>query len=172
MTVDHTINHPNKTDLRCAVNQRTFRSDLWYRLNTVRVTVPPLRERRDDIAMLVTELYRELCGDPAMVLPTGLVRTLTRGAWHGNVRELRSAIERSLIGAPPMEYELARGSSSELTFKAAKNLATADWERRYLSELLPAHDGNVSRAARAAKMNRSHLSELVNRHGLAARDDD
>jgi transcriptional regulator with GAF, ATPase, and Fis domain len=159
-------------DLRCAVNQRTFRSDLWYRLNTVSVVVPPLRERRDDIAMLAAQFYRELVGDPTAAPPAELVRTLTRGAWRGNVRELRSAVERSLVGAPAIERELARGSAAELPFKVAKDLATADWEKRYLSELLPAHDGNVSRAARAAKMNRSHLSELVHRHGLVVRVDE
>ncbi len=158
-------------DLRCAVNQRTFRSDLWYRLNTVRVAVPPLRERRDDIALLVAAFYRELVGDPAAAPPTSLVRTMTRGLWRGNVRELRSAVERALVGAPVLDFDPARGSHPELPFKEAKNLATADWEKRYLSELLPAHDGNVSRAARAARMNRSHLSELVHRHGLAVRDD-
>jgi transcriptional regulator with GAF, ATPase, and Fis domain len=158
-------------DLRCAVNQRTFRSDLWYRLNTVRVVVPPLRERRDDIAMLVAEFYRELLGDPAAAPPTDLVRTMTRGVWRGNVRELRSAVERSLVGAPVIEPDPALEAVAALSFKVAKLRATSDWEKQYLSELLPAHDGNVSRAARAAKMNRSHLSELVHRHGLMARDD-
>jgi DNA-binding NtrC family response regulator len=158
-------------DLRRAVNEKTFRSDLWYRLNTVRVVVPPLRERRDDIAMLVAQFYRELLGDPAALPPTELVRTMTRGVWRGNVRELRSAIERSLVGAPVIERDPASESHAELPFKAAKHRATSEWEKRYLSELLPAHDGNVSRAARAAKMNRSHLSELVHRYGLAERED-
>ncbi len=157
-------------DLRCAVNQRTFRSDLWYRLNTVRVVVPPLRERRDDIAMLVAAFYRDLIRDPDAAPPAELVRPLTRGVWRGNVRELRSAVERALIGAPALEEYAAVETHAELPFKMAKHLATADWEKRYLSELLPAHDGNVSRAARAARMNRSHLSELVHRHGLAVRE--
>jgi two-component system response regulator GlrR len=158
-------------DLRCAVNQKTFRSDLWYRLNTVRVVVPPLRERRDDIAMLVAEFYRELLGDPSAAPSTDLVRAMARGVWRGNVRELRSAVERSLVGAPAIEQDPENEAHADLSFKMAKTRATSEWERRYLSELLPAHDGNVSRAARAAKMNRSHLSELVHRHGLAARDE-
>jgi len=112
-------------DLRCAVNQKTFRSDLWYRLNTVRVVVPPLRERRDDIVMLVAEIYRELSGDPAATPPAEVVRMLMRGMWHGNVRELRSAVERSLIGTPPIEYELARGSSPEMPFKLGGALSQA-----------------------------------------------
>jgi transcriptional regulator with AAA-type ATPase domain len=162
-------------DLRRAINQRTFRSDLWYRINTVRIVIPPLRERRDDIEVLVKLFYRKLLDNPAAVPPLELVRTMMSGAWHGNVRELHSAVERSLMGFPSIEDEVA-AELHALPFRTAKNRAALDWEKRYLSELLPAHDGNVSRAARAARMNRSHLSELVHRHGLAsggaARDDD
>ena len=82
--------------------------------------------------------------------------------------ELRSAVERSLVRAPVIDVATPVPEKGHLSFRVAKNLASADWERRYLSELLPAHDGNVSRAARAAKMNRSHLSELVRRHGLSS----
>jgi transcriptional regulator with GAF, ATPase, and Fis domain len=153
-------------DLRRAVNQRTFRSDLWYRINTIRVLVPPLRDRREDIPMLVTQFYRELVDKPLANPPAELVRTMTSGDWRGNVRELRSAVERALVGAAATDAAPAMEKPS-VSFRVAKNLAAADWERRYLSELLPAHDGNVSRAARAAKMNRSHLSELVHRHGLS-----
>jgi transcriptional regulator with GAF, ATPase, and Fis domain len=153
-------------DLRRAVNQRTFRSDLWYRINTVRVVLPPLRERRDDIPLLVTQFYRDLVEDETATPPSELVRTMMSSTWRGNVRELRSAVERSLVGAPSIEDDVLAGASQGISFRMAKSLAAADWERRYLAELLPAHDGNVSRAARAAKMNRSHLSELVRRHGL------
>ena len=157
-------------DLRREINQGTFRSDLWYRLNTVRVVVPPLRERRDDIAMLVAAFYRDLTADPAAAPPTELVRAMMRGSWKGNVRELRSAIERTLVGAPPIEEDPGLDTVN-LSVRAAKSRATSEWERRYLEELLPAHDHNVSKAARAAKMDRSHLSELVHRYGIAASDD-
>ena len=154
-------------DLRCAINQRTFRSDLWYRINTVRVVIPPLRDRREDIEMLVARFYQQQLDNPAARPPHALVRTMMRGAWRGNVRELQSAVERSLMGFPCLDEGAATGARQGVPFRTAKNLAAQDWEKRYLSELLPAHDGNVSRAARAAKMNRSHLSELVHRHGLA-----
>ncbi|HSR97507.1 MAG TPA: sigma 54-interacting transcriptional regulator, partial [Kofleriaceae bacterium] len=154
-------------DLRRAVNQRTFRSDLWYRINTVRVVLPPLRERKDDIPMLVATFYRELAGDPNASPPSELIRTMMCSGWRGNVRELRSAVERSLVGAPTLEDDGMAGTADGVSFRTAKSLAAAAWEKRYLAELLPAHDGNVSRAARAAKMNRSHLSELVRRHGLS-----
>jgi transcriptional regulator with GAF, ATPase, and Fis domain len=158
-------------DLRREVNQGTFRSDLWYRLNTVRVVLPPLRERRDDIAMLVAAFYQELLGDAAATPPVEMVRAMMRGTWRGNVRELRSAVERSLVGAPVVEDEPQNDSELGMSFKAAKQRATSNWEKTYLSELLPAHDHNVSKAARAARMDRGHLSELVHRHGLAVNDE-
>ena len=151
-------------DLRREVNLRTFRSDLWYRLNTVRLTMPPLRERRDDIAMLVWAIYQDLLGNPSAVPPATMVRQLMRGTWAGNVRELRAAVERSLLGAPVSD---AAHDAAAASYRDAKTRATTDWERRYLADLLAAHDGNVSRAARSARMNRSHLSELIHRHGLA-----
>ncbi len=158
-------------DLRREVNQNTFRSDLWYRLNTVRVVMPPLRERKDDIAMLTAAFYQELLADPGAAPPADLVRSMLRGAWKGNVRELRSAIERALVGAPPIEDDVSE-FDLDTSFREAKNRATTSWEKRYLQELLPAHDHNVSRAARAVKMDRGHLSELVHRYGVDAATDD
>jgi transcriptional regulator with GAF, ATPase, and Fis domain len=156
-------------DLRREVNQGKFRSDLWYRLNTVRLVLPPLRERRDDIAMLIASFYQDLIGDPHASPPAELVRGMMRGTWNGNVRELRSAVERALVGAPAIDE--AKDEELDLPFRAAKSRATSEWEKRYLQRLLPAHGGNVSRAARAARMDRTHLSELVHRHGLAGDDE-
>jgi DNA-binding NtrC family response regulator len=138
----------------------------------VRAVLPPLRERRDDIAMLVADFFRELSGDPGAAPPVELVRTMMRGTWKGNVRELRSAVERALVGAPALEAQPEPSTELEMTFRAAKQRATSNWEKQYLSELLPAHDGNVSRAARAARMDRGHLSELARRYGLTAGDDE
>jgi two-component system, NtrC family, response regulator GlrR len=151
-------------DLRREVNLRTFRSDLWYRLNTVRLTMPPLRERRDDIAMLVWAIYQDLLGNGSAMPPATMVRQLMLGSWPGNVRELRGAVERALLGAPVSD---AAPDAAPASYRDAKARAMTDWERRYLADLLAAHDGNVSRAARSVRMNRSHLSELIHRHGLA-----
>jgi len=167
--VDVRIIAATHRDLRREVNRGAFRSDLWYRLNTVRLVLPPLRERRDDIAMLVTHFYRDLMGDPTTTPPGEMVRTMMRGQWKGNVRELRSAVERALVGAPQIEDEPDETEIDlKMSFRAAKNRATVSWEKRYLTELLAAHGNNVSRAARAAKMDRSHLSELIRRYGIGA----
>ena len=156
-------------DLRRAVNANRFRSDLWYRLNTVRIVLPPLRERREDIPMLVAALYRELTGDPHAIPPADMVRPMMRADWPGNVRELRAAVERALLGAPAaaaLETDIDREEG--LSFRTAKTRASSLWERRYLSELLIANGGNITAAARAGQMNRSHLSELLRRHGLTS----
>jgi transcriptional regulator with GAF, ATPase, and Fis domain len=167
MSVDVRLIAATHRDLRREVNRGAFRSDLWYRLNTVRLVLPPLRERREDIAMLVAGFYQELIGDPTAAPSADLVRTMMRGTWRGNVRELRSAVERALVGAPALEDETAEGDDDlAMSFRAAKNKATTSWERRYLRDLLSAHNGNVSQAARAARMDRSHLTELVRRYGL------
>jgi transcriptional regulator with GAF, ATPase, and Fis domain len=170
--VDVRIIAATNRDLRCAVNANLFRSDLFYRLNTVRLVLPPLRERSEDIPMLVASLYKELLADPNATPPAEVVRPMMRAAWPGNVRELRTAVERVLLGAPPTEVIPDVANENGLSFKTAKMLASSSWERRYLSELLLANAGNVSRAARAGKMNRSHLSELLHRHRLASLVDD
>jgi transcriptional regulator with GAF, ATPase, and Fis domain len=167
MPVDVRLIAATHRDLRREVNRGAFRSDLWYRLNTVRLVLPPLRERREDVAMLVATFYQDLIGDPTASPPADMVRTMMRGTWRGNVRELRSAVERAMVGAPVLEDDA--GETDEdlaMSFRAAKNKATTSWERRYLRDLLTAHGGNVSQAARAARMDRSHLTELVRRYGL------
>jgi two-component system, NtrC family, response regulator GlrR len=141
--------------------------------------LPPLRERREDIAMLVSHFYQELLGDPAAQPAVELVRAMMRCQWKGNVRELASAVERSLVLPPESNMETldqapataAEGSVDlSVPFRAAKTQATTEWEKRYLRHLLVAHEGNISRAARAARMNRSHLSEMVRRLGLVGED--
>jgi two-component system, NtrC family, response regulator GlrR len=89
--------------------------------------------------------------------------------WPGNVRQLRAAVERSLLGAQ-QEHDVAPAEEADrsLSFRTAKTRASSEWERRYLSELLIANGGNVSAAARAGRINRSHLTELLRRHGLGS----
>jgi transcriptional regulator with PAS, ATPase and Fis domain len=165
-------------DLRQAVNRGSFRSDLYYRLDIMRLRIPPLRERREDIRMLVAQFFHELSGDTSQGPPKSLVETLERHDWPGNVRELRSAVERAVItGDPAMWAGLmdsspvapAAGSDPyqfdpSSSFRDAKALATVGWERWYITELMARNDNNLSKAARAAKMDRSYLRQLVKRY--------
>jgi DNA-binding NtrC family response regulator len=165
-------------DLREEVNQGSFRSDLYYRLNIVRLRIPPLRERREDIPLLVAHFYDQFSdGDDAP--PAELVATLYRRSWPGNVRELRSAVERAvLLDDPRLWEQLTRDDDSDgepvmtggfdpaLSFRAIKERAVARFERWYVKELVERHLGNLSSAARAARMDRNHLRDLLRRHDV------
>ena len=156
-------------DLREEVNRGRFRPDLYYRLNVLRVRIPPLRERREDNPLLVHHYYRSFVGDDAARAPDELVASLREHVWPGNVRELRSAVERAVLNvdlADPHETSGAPGFDESLSFREAKERVVSTWERLYVQELLARHAGNLSRAARAARMDRAHLRELVQRRGL------
>jgi two-component system response regulator GlrR len=163
-------------DLRSEVNHGRFRPDLYYRLNVVKLRVPPLRDRREDIPLLVAHFFRELgAGEHP---PADLVATLLASDWPGNVRELRSAVERAvLLGDPrsddeaPLSQEHGRVPTStrvldtSASFRVAKARVVDEWEKWFVTELLHRH-GTVSNAAREAKMDRHHLGELLRRHGI------
>ncbi|NUP13246.1 MAG: sigma 54-interacting transcriptional regulator [Polyangiaceae bacterium] len=173
-------------DLRADVNAGSFRADLFYRLNIVRLHVPPLRERRDDIILLAKHFYEELA--PGRAMSPALMAWLVRKDWPGNVRELRGAIERALlledlgletlegpssIRAPrPAPFGAAEGAPAEarrfdptVPFRDAKSDATTTWERWYVAELMRHAGGNLSKASRLVQMDRSYLRALLKKHG-------
>jgi DNA-binding NtrC family response regulator len=168
-------------NLRQAVNRGTFRADLYFRLNIVRIAVPPLRERRDDIPLLVAQFYEQLAQPPGAQPPPGLVEHLAGQDWPGNVRELRNAVERAVLMQDPQLWQELTSDAAHtgdnayhfaegLSFRAAKERAIAQWERWYLAELATRHAGNLSRAARAASMDRTHLRELLRKYQLNVKD--
>jgi DNA-binding NtrC family response regulator len=143
-------------DLRTEVNHKRFRADLFYRLNVLRIGVPPLRERAGDVERLAQHFWRAMSPDRAP--PAELIADLAAQSWPGNVRELRNAVERAaLVGWEP-------GPAPPLSYGQAKEVAIAAWERPWVERLLAANSGNLSRAARAARMGRSHLRELIKSH--------
>ena len=163
-------------NLRQAVNRGGFRADLYFRLNIVRIDVPPLRERRDDIPLLVTHFYEQLAKPAGTPPPPGLVEHLTTLDWPGNVRELRNAVERAVLMEDAELWQELTSDSADttteaayrfdpaLSFRAAKERAMAQWERWYVTELSQRSGGNLSRAAREAHMDRTHLRELLRKY--------
>ncbi len=145
-------------DLRIEVNARRFRADLYYRLDVLRISLPPLRERDGDVALLARQFWRTLRGDE--VIPPALLAALAAQSWPGNVRELRNAVERSALAG----WSSLPGA--ELSYGEAKEQAVRLWERQWLEQLLVSHHQNLARAARAVRVGRSHLRELCRRHGL------
>lgn len=163
-------------DLRTLVNSGAFRSDLYFRLAVVRVPLPPLREHLDDLPLLVEQLARPLTADSAtaeLLRAPAFLEQLSRGAWPGNVRELRNHLERCVVLQQPLSIEEASEEGPtgfvvdpHRTWAEAKRLVLDEFERRYLGALLSLHEGNVSKAARAADLDRAHLYKLLHRHGL------
>jgi DNA-binding NtrC family response regulator len=155
------------------VNEGRFRSDLFFRLAVVRLRVPPLRERLDDIPMLVEhflELLRQREGGhvPSTLAPLELAR-LSAQPWAGNVRELRNAVERIAlkIGGPPaMPDESGRPEP----FIQARDRFVAEFEKRYLTDILERAGMNVSEAARQAGVDRRNFQRLLRRHQINPRD--
>jgi transcriptional regulator with PAS, ATPase and Fis domain len=159
--VDVRIIAATHRNLRSDVNERRFRSDLYYRLAVLVVTLPPLRERIEDLPLLVEHLLGELGADAtqaARLRTPAFTGELMAHRWPGNVRELRNYVERSLalVDAP------RAGGASPRSYKDAR----ASWERTYLDALLKASKGNVAAAAREAGLDRAAFYRLLWRHRL------
>ena len=164
-------------DLREEVNRGSFREDLYFRLAVMRLRVPPLRERPDDIPVLV-EHFRSLAkpGDAAAPFSDETMRNFVAHPWPGNVRELRNAVERlAVLDDVPFSTPAALESGDSdggdpvdirVPFKNAKNALTDRFERRYLTAMLEATGGNISEAARRAGIDRVYLLRLMGRYGL------
>jgi DNA-binding NtrC family response regulator len=172
--VDVRIVSATHKDLKAEVNAGTFRLDLYYRLAVVRLEVPPLRARLDDLEPLVEHFLRQ-AGDErpvSHVFSPSDFEALRAHGWPGNVRELRNLVESTLaMGERPAldgpGQETPDGlPGPERTYKDARAQVLARFETHYLKALLAKSSGNVSHAARLAKMDRSHLIELLTRHQL------
>jgi transcriptional regulator with PAS, ATPase and Fis domain len=159
-------------NLRSEVNAGRFRSDLYYRLAVLDLTLPPLRDRLEDIPLLVDELlleYADEVGEEAVAYlrsREGLER-LSHHAWPGNVRELKNYVARSLAmnasAAPEAAAAAAMvGAHAETTLEVARQ----HWERQFLEAVLIRHGHRVPEAALACGISRVHLHRLMTRYGL------
>ena len=167
-TVDVRVVAATHRDLRAGANDGSFRADLYYRLAVARILVPPLRDRREDIAPLVEHFASELVGGPSPFSPAALA-AFEAHPWAGNVRELRNVVEASLaLGTLSLAPEPVDGADASelLTYRDARAAAVDEFERAYLSQLIGACRGNASEAARRARMDRPYLLRLLRKHGL------
>jgi DNA-binding NtrC family response regulator len=167
------------------VNAGRFREDLYYRLSVVTLNVPPLRERIDDLALLVDLFLTQLGAMDQRDTLEAQLPVMRRYAWPGNVRELRNFVERTVVLGPdtgPLERRAgmpanAPGIESKhfdgsLPFGEAKRAVLQDFERRYLTALIKLANGNVSQASRMAKLDRMHLHKLLQHYELRTRPGD
>jgi DNA-binding NtrC family response regulator len=155
-------------DLRREVNAGRFRADLFYRMAVVRLRVPSLRERLDDLPMLANAFLAALRPRYGDALPSELsALTLARLAaqpWPGNVRELRNAVERvALLAVDAPGAAVAAPAYVEL-----RDRFLADFDRRYLLRALERCDFNVTRAAQATGLTRTYFQRLLSKNGISA----
>src|SRR3989454_5641588 len=181
--VDVRILAATNQDLEAKVKDGTFREDLYYRLNVVSIALPPLRERPEDLPLLIehflaaaaTRLRRE-----PKPLAADAYRALCTGEWRGNVRELEHAIEQAVALASGPEITLGDlpasvgGPASDGaadapgSFRQAKQQAVERFERQFIHEALARHHGNISKAAEDMGMYRQHLQLKLAEYGIDA----
>ena len=157
-------------DLEQAVQRRQFRDDLYYRLSVVRLALPPLSKRREDIPLLADHFLRQFSTDGvATGFSSGAMRRLLSATWPGNVRQLANVIQNCvvlcrspLIPESLVEYALRDQAQGLTPFAAARD----EFEYEYLRNLMQSTDGNVSQAARLAERNRSEFYKLLRKHDL------
>jgi DNA-binding NtrC family response regulator len=185
VSVDVRVVSATHRDLRAAVNSGAFRLDLYYRLASVRVALPPLRERLDDLQPLVRHFLHELAPGAALadLFEHEDLVAMERHPWPGNVRELRNVVAAavalgrasplealappgSITPSPAVPSSLDDGALLSLDFKTAKREVVERFERRYLEHLLARVSGNVRAASRESRLERNHLTELLRRHQL------
>lgn len=170
--VDVRIISATHRDLDAAMAEGQFRADLYYRLNVVTLTLPPLSERREDIPLLANHFLLKLAAKYDKRLsgfaPEAL-KALSTAAWPGNVRQLYNVVEQvcalsttPLVPLALVQRALRSPSVQVLTFAEARQR----FERDYLVGLLKLTDGNVADAARLADRNRTEFYRLMQKHGL------
>jgi DNA-binding NtrC family response regulator len=161
------------------VREGAFRKDLFYRLAVLTLTLPPLRERRGDIPLLVAHFLARHAAQEAKRrrLSARAVEALCHHTWPGNVRELENVLEQALaltegetieaedLPIPRMPFHPADAPGT--SFQQRKAQVIEQFEKSYLEELLQAHRGNVTRAARAAHTGRRTLGRLIKKHQLS-----
>jgi PAS domain S-box-containing protein len=171
LTADVRLVAATNVDLRQAAEEGRFRRDLYYRLSVVPVTIPPLRERAEDIpAMartLLAELMRRASDGRTSTLDPAVLPALTRYAWPGNIRELKNALERALILArggtirlEHLPHEL-RQEPARVPTSAAKLVTLEELEREHILRVLEATGGNRTAAAEVLGISRSTLKRKL-----------
>lgn len=186
LTVDVRVLASTNQDLEEKIRQGLFREDLFYRLNVVTITMPPLRQRPEDIPPLALHFLTTFAKEydrEGVVFASDAIPSLVKRTWKGNVRELQNVIKRAVLLAednpisagqltePEPETTSPRlidGELVSLDYNVAKQRLVEDFSATYLTHALQQNGGNVTAAAQASGMNRQAFQKLMRRFGLAA----
>jgi transcriptional regulator with GAF, ATPase, and Fis domain len=181
VAADVTLVAAANRDLRECVEEHHFRSDLYYRLNVLNVTLPPLRERPGDIELLARHYLRELAAPgPAASLAPSALELLRSYPWPGNVRELINVLMRAAVLAgnrrilpahisivPPIVATARDTALPSANFRDARAKALEAFERKYVVDLLQRHGGNVTHAAREAGKERRAFGRILRKYNIS-----
>ena len=183
ITVDARVIASTNKDLEEEISRGNFREDLFYRLNVIPFSVPPLRERKEDVPLLGRHFLKEFSatyGRRPREITDDAIETLMRYSWPGNVRELRNVIERIVIMNPttirferkhlPPLVHRDGGRKVAGTEFSTLHQARAAYERDYILKKLDENHGNVSRTAEVLGLERSHLYRKMKTLGIAAKE--
>ncbi|MBA3543407.1 MAG: sigma-54-dependent Fis family transcriptional regulator, partial [Chthoniobacterales bacterium] len=164
-------------NLEAMVSEGKFRDDLYFRLNVVKITMPPLRDRKEDIPLLVRAFLRHFCKTnekPLLDLTAETMNTLLAYDWPGNVRELRTAVEHGVVMATGAKVTLrdlpaavrqaapAAGTRTRVFDETASPLDLHATEKRLIAQALAATKGNITAAARKLGISRRTLHRKIN----------
>jgi transcriptional regulator with PAS, ATPase and Fis domain len=169
--VDVRIVAATNRDMKKLVDEGVFREDLWFRLNVVPLQLPPLRERRGDVALLARTFlrrYNDRYHQTTVLLDSGL-RTLEDYTWPGNVRQLQHMVERLSILAPQgrISDEAVRDAIADSQFNEADGETLAETEKEQIRRVMAAANNNKSRAAKILGIERKTLYRKLERMGLS-----
>jgi len=181
--VDARVIASTNKDLEEEISKGNFREDLFYRLNVIPFSVPPLRERQEDVPLLARHFLKEFSaayGRRPREISDDAIDTLMRYSWPGNVRELRNVIERIVImnpttmrfdrkHLPPLVHRDGSRGAPGSEFSTLHQ-ARAAYERDYILKKLDENHGNVSRTAEVLGLERSHLYRKMKTLGIAAKE--
>jgi two-component system response regulator GlrR len=170
--VDARIISATHRNIESAVKEKSFREDLFYRLNVVSLEIPPLHKRREDIPLLAHHFVKKITaqnGKEIRGFSPSAMKLLMEASWPGNIRQLQNVVEQAVaLSSSPLITEnllsdaLKQKSKKILPFAEARRI----FEQEYLVQLLQTTQGNVTEAARQAKRNRTDFYKLLNRHHI------
>lgn len=187
MKVDVRIIASTNQNLEQKIRENLFREDLFYRLNVVSIQLPTLRERPEDIPLLVEHFLDRYCREfrrPRKTVSPSLMSLFMSHQWRGNVRELENVVSRCVLLSPgdvihPEDIEWRSSPASDclvteevtrLPYKEAKKVLLKRFHSEYLSETLSRHNGNITRAAKDCGLERQALQQIMRRYGIRARE--
>jgi two-component system nitrogen regulation response regulator NtrX len=183
ITVDVRVIASTNKDLEEEISKGNFREDLFYRLNVIPFSVPPLRERKEDIPLLARYFLKDFSatyGRRPREITDDAIDTLMRYSWPGNVRELRNVIERIVImnptttrferkHLPPLVYRDGTRRAAGVEFSTLHQARSA-YERDYILKKMDENHGNVSRTAEVLGLERSHLYRKMKTLGISVKE--